>query len=78
MRHRPDDRDRLAQLPAVGEYDGRKIGRKVLPRRRFSEHHWLALLRDCKVPQAIKKPEMIKTSDQNWYYRLLKAIEQNL
>ena len=36
------------------------------------------LLRECKVPQAIKKLEMIKTSDENWYYKLLKAIDQNL
>jgi len=45
-----------------------KMQKKVVP----------LLLRECKVPQAIKKLEMIKTSDENWYYKLLKAIEQNL
>jgi len=36
------------------------------------------LHRDCKIPPLIKKLEMIKTSDGSWYYRLLKAIEQNM
>jgi TIR domain/Domain of unknown function (DUF4062) len=45
-----------------------KMQKKIVP----------LLLRECKVPQAIKKLEMIKTSDKNWYYRLLKSIEQNL
>jgi len=36
------------------------------------------LCRDGKIPRAIKRPEMIKIQDDDWYYRLLKAIEQNL
>jgi len=38
------------------------------------------LLRECKVPQALNKIEMIKaTGDEDrWYYRLLKAVEQSL
>ena len=36
------------------------------------------LYRECRVPREIKELEMIKTSDKDWYYRLLKAIEQNL
>lgn len=45
-----------------------KMQKKIVP----------VLLRDCKVPKAIKKLEMVKISDENWYYKLLKAIEQNL
>lgn len=45
-----------------------KMGKKIVP----------LLHRECKAPQAIQKLEMIKTSDQNWYDKLLKAIEQNL
>jgi TIR domain/Domain of unknown function (DUF4062) len=36
------------------------------------------LHKPCKVPKAISELEMIKTSDKNWYYKLLKAVEQNL
>ena len=45
-----------------------KMQKKIVP----------LLHRECKVPQALKKLEMIKTADENWYYKLLKAIEQNL
>jgi hypothetical protein len=45
-----------------------KMQKKIIP----------VLHKECKVPQAIKKLEMIKTAEKNWYYRLLKAVEQNL
>jgi hypothetical protein len=45
-----------------------KMQKKIVP----------VLLRECKVPTAIKKLEMVKASDENWYYKLLKAIEQHL
>ena len=45
-----------------------KMQKKIIP----------LLLRECKAPQAIKKLEMIKTSDKNWYDKLRKSIEQNL
>jgi hypothetical protein len=35
-------------------------------------------LRECEVPEAINRIEMIKTSHPKWYSRLLKSIEQNL
>ena len=34
--------------------------------------------RECKVPSAIKALQRTKTDGAGWYYRLLKAIEQNL
>lgn len=45
-----------------------KMNKKIIP----------ILHKKCKVPKAIQKLEMIKTADENWYYKLLKAIEQNL
>lgn len=45
-----------------------KMGKRIIP----------VLHKECKVPQAIKKLEMIKTADDNWYYKLLKAVEQHL
>jgi len=45
-----------------------KMGKRIIP----------VLYKECKVPQAIKKLEMIKTADDNWYYKLLKAVEQYL
>jgi hypothetical protein len=36
------------------------------------------LHRECKVPRALQKVEMIKTAEADWYYKLLKAVEQNL
>lgn len=42
--------------------------KKVLP----------VLLKDCKLPKKLSKIEMIKASNDDWYSKLLKAIEQNL
>lgn len=44
-----------------------KMQKKVLP----------ILHRDYKVPKAIKKLQMVNTTGKDWYYELLKAIEQN-
>jgi TIR domain-containing protein/uncharacterized protein DUF4062 len=45
-----------------------KMKKKIIP----------ILHKPCKVPKEINKLEMIKTSDKNWYYKVLKAVEQNL
>ena len=36
------------------------------------------LYRECKVPQIINKLQITNAKGDNWYYSLLKAIEQNL
>jgi hypothetical protein len=36
------------------------------------------LYREGAVPDEINRLEMIKAQEENWYYRLLKAIEQSL
>jgi hypothetical protein len=45
-----------------------KMGKRIIP----------LLHKECKVPPAIKKLEMIKTAEDNWYYKVLKAVEQYL
>jgi hypothetical protein len=45
-----------------------QTGRKIIP----------LLLEECEAPEDLQRIEMIKTAEEGWYYKLLKAIEQNL
>lgn len=45
-----------------------KMGKTILP----------VLHRECKLPRAIQALQVVKTADADWYYKLLKAIQQRL
>lgn len=45
-----------------------KAKKKILP----------ILYKEAKIPEAINQLEMIKQQNADWYYQLVKAIEQNL
>jgi hypothetical protein len=45
-----------------------EMGKTILP----------VLHRECKVPRSIQKLQVVKTTEPDWYYKLLKAVEQRL
>lgn len=45
-----------------------QTGKKIIP----------LLLEECEAPEDLQKIEMIKIAEEGWYYKLLKAVEQNL
>jgi TIR domain/Domain of unknown function (DUF4062) len=45
-----------------------KMGKTILP----------VLHRECRLPRPIQALQVVKTADADWYYKLLKAIQQRL
>lgn len=45
-----------------------RMGKTILP----------VLHRECKLPRTIQSLQVVKTADDDWYYKLLKAIQQRL
>ena len=45
-----------------------KMGKTILP----------VVHRECKLPRPIHALQVVRTADANWYYKLLKTIQQHL